>query len=165
MKCICLRITLRNEFNHSDCVIKIRFGKQFSIETRISDTYTDVDESLELRVVDLEQRVAQLETENDELRARVDNLERNTMALAVRGTDSGIYWTNMMETLGVGGVNFLVRLLTALRYVYWRMICIFVRGSDGKMYHGWVDLGTDDFSGWTVLDGSTPNSPVLIPLP
>ena len=39
---------------------------------------------------------------------------------------------------------------------------IVVRGmNDGQIWHGTLNLLTDEWSGWALLDGSTPSKPVL----
>jgi hypothetical protein len=38
-----------------------------------------------------------------------------------------------------------------------------VRGmNDNQIWHGTLDLLTSSWSGWTLLDGTTPSKPVLV---
>ena len=131
-----------------------------------ADIYTEINEDLTLLSIDLQERVTQLETENEELRARLDAVERTSMALAVRGSDSGIYWKKYEnEEWGtwtkLPGSTPDTPALTMLD----NNLHMVVMGSDNKIYHGWVDIETDVFSGWNPITGSTQNAPILIPLP
>jgi len=40
-----------------------------------------------------------------------------------------------------------------------------VKGMSGGLYHAWLDLGTETFSGWSRLSGDTPSDPVLTASP
>jgi hypothetical protein len=88
------------------------------------------------------------------------------MALAVRGSDNGIYWRKYDGSTWSGWTRLPGSTIDS------PAICLLdndlhmaVMGSDTRIYHGWIDLDTDAFSGWNKLSGSTPNAPVLVPLP
>ena len=114
-----------------------------------------------------------LETENAGLRAdlealndTVSSMRTTHLALAVRGSNNGIYWRKYDgntwgdwsklpgATIDSPGIAVMDGNL--------HMVVI---GTNYRMYHGWVDLETDEFSGWSPLSGSTPSVPILIDLP
>jgi hypothetical protein len=88
------------------------------------------------------------------------------LALAVRGSDNGIYWTkydgeqwsSWKKLPGSTPEHPALSILGGDLHIV-------VKGSDNFIYHGWVNLESEEFSGWHRLAGSTPNAPVLIPIP
>jgi hypothetical protein len=90
---------------------------------------------------------------------------RNEVYLVVRGMDNIIYrntfgsygfWTGWIATPagatpdGVGAM------------VMCDSLHVAVRGMDGySLWHGVVDLATDNFTNWALLSGSTPSKPTL----
>jgi peroxiredoxin len=82
--------------------------------------------------------------------------------LVVRGNDNGIYYR-----IGSSGSWGNWNALSGLTYdspaaaICNNELHVVVRGTDGGLYHGYVDLSTNGFSGWTMLDGLTSSAPAL----
>ena len=126
-----------------------------------------------LRIEALEAENAALRSDLDALTARLDALNDTVqsiipthIALAVRGSNNGIYWRKYdgstwgdwsklpgatVDSPGIAVMDGNLHMV--------------VIGTNYRLYHGWVDLETDVFSGWSPLSGSTPSIPILIDLP
>jgi len=85
--------------------------------------------------------------------------------LVVRGLDNGIYYRVYSSATSSWGSW--VRLPgstcdSPAAAVMSNRLHLVVRGLDGiSLYHGYVDLSTGAFSGWTKISGSTPSTPTL----
>jgi hypothetical protein len=89
---------------------------------------------------------------------------RNEIILVVRGLNNVIYrnswsgsswtgWSSLPSGSTCDGIG---------ATVIGRELHVVVRGMDGySLWHSCVDLGTASFTGWTLLDGSTPSTPTL----
>jgi glucan 1,3-beta-glucosidase len=96
----------------------------------------------------------------------VDTSLLESICLVVRGSDNIIYyrtydsassvWNDWSSLLGS-------TLDTPAAVVFGNQLHVIVRGMDGaSLYHGFVDLLTDEFSGWSWMSGSTPSIPRLV---
>jgi parallel beta-helix repeat protein len=89
---------------------------------------------------------------------------RGEIILVVRGLDNVIYRNSWSGSSWAGWVG----LPTGATCdgigatVFGEMLHVVVRGMDGyTLWHGNVDLASSAFSGWALLDGSTPSPPTL----
>jgi hypothetical protein len=89
----------------------------------------------------------------------------NKLYLTVRGGDSRIYWRSYGPANVWAGWNVVPTGTTGdapAATVVDNKLRIVVRSMTGTaLYHGYIDLGTSAFSGWTLLSGSTPSAPTL----
>jgi hypothetical protein len=83
--------------------------------------------------------------------------------LVVRGFDNGIYYRAYSGGIW-GDWNVLPGATcdSPAAAVCNNELHVVVRGSDGStLWHGYTDLATSTFTGWTLLTGSTPSTPTL----
>ena len=126
----------------------------------------DVIEDLAARVTTLESENAALKTRVSSLETRMEVVEHHTLALAVRGSNDHIYWCkydgnswgDWSRLPGTTKVDPAICLLE-------NDLHIVVIGKQGRVYHGWIDLETDVFSGWNPITGAKPKALALISLP
>jgi lysophospholipase L1-like esterase len=86
----------------------------------------------------------------------------SNLHLTVRGSNDNIYYRIRNET-SWDDWNLLPGYIkeSPSTAVLGGNLHVVVNGMDGRMYHGWVNLTTSGFSGWTQLSGSTPSAPEL----
>jgi hypothetical protein len=82
--------------------------------------------------------------------------------LVIRGVDNKIYYRVREEGSWIGLSSVPGSTNDApVAAVLANELHIAVLGTDGKIYHGYVDLSTSTWSGWTIVPGATPSPPAL----
>jgi len=93
-------------------------------------------------------------------------LNSTHLCLIVRGTNSAVYyrWYNIAEQLWSSWTSFPYGTTpnTPAAALTGEDLQIVVRGvSEDQIWHGTLNTATSDWSGWNLLDGTTPTKPVL----
>jgi hypothetical protein len=89
---------------------------------------------------------------------------RSEVCLVVRGLNNIIYHNTWSDTGWAGWTALPTGATTdgPAAIVIDDSLQVVVRGMDGyTLWHGTLNLTTDDFSGWTLLSGATPSKPTL----
>jgi len=86
----------------------------------------------------------------------------SSLFLVVRGFNDRIYYRSYVGGTWSSWVALPGRIYTPpSATVVSDQLHLVVIGGYGRMFHGWVELSTNYFSGWVMMSGSTPSTPAL----